>query len=390
MHIQLLPATLPPERSLTPTIPRIDLAPGQRVTATVLSPDLDGRSMLALAGREAASRTPLPFPPGTRLLLEVVESAGDEPHMRLVEPRQGQPVPPVSSTGYGYAAAVLAATGATPAVTEAARALAGWLPVLVSRGLLTPAQAAALGQQLGPLAATARDAAAPGETRSMPDSELARHLADALATRLARDPSLLEARLAYAARHAPSTTDQQAVDDLRGRLAALARSLADPPADAALEGARASVRQVQDALLAEQARTAAHLVRDGVLDLRVPMALGAHDVDVHLRTGEAPDAPPGAGEAGGRRVQLDLTLEGLGRIQVRLDAFGPHLRAELVTEQAAAADAIERRLADLVRALTSAGFSEVSTRVAIDPVRVVSADTPFDVPPEGSIVNVDA
>ena len=61
-----------------------------------------------------------------------------------------------------------------------------------------------------------------------------------------------------------------------------------------------------------------------------------------------------------------------------------------MTEQAAAADAIERRLADLVRALTSAGFSEVSTRVAIDPVRVVSADTPFDVPPEGSIVNVDA
>jgi hypothetical protein len=89
-------------------------------------------------------------------------------------------------------------------------------------------------------------------------------------------------------------------------------------------------------------------------------------------------------------VQLDLDLDGLGRVQVRVDAAGGTVRTELVTERATAADAIEGGLDELSDALSHAGFRDVLTRVVIDPIRIAGADTPLDLPPEGSIVNVDA
>jgi hypothetical protein len=128
-----------------------------------------------------------------------------------------------------------------------------------------------------------------------------------------------------------------------------------------------------------------------VLDLRVPVVVSERQLGLRLRIGRALDDEPGeGGRPRTHHVQLDVTLDGLGRIQVRLDASGPHLRAELVTERPAAADAIELGLAGLTRALGAAGFAEIYTRVAIDPVRVAAGDAPLELPPEGSIVNVDA
>lgn len=390
MHIQLLPATLPPERALTPAIPRVDMTPGQRVTAIVLSPDLEGRSMLAFAGREMPTRTPVPFPPGTRLLLEVVDASRDAPAVRIVEPRP-TPAAPVSAVTYGYAAAVLAAESA--GLLGAARgAVAQWLPVLVSRGILTPAQAASLGQDLGPLVPR-RHPGGPerrGERREDPPQPQA--LADALATRLARDPALLEARVAAVLRHrgGDGAADLLVAQDLRGRLAQLLQALPTGPGDTELAEVRDGVTRLQAALLAEQARSAAHFAREGSVDLRLPLALGTQDVDVRVRVGDAPDGDAAPGGADGRRVQLDLDLEGLGRVLVRLEAAGGAVRTELLTERASAADAIELGLDQLTTALTAAGFDQVLTRVAIDPVRVAAADAPLELPPEGSIVNVDA
>src|SRR5690606_6132676 len=115
MHIQLLPPTLPPHRPLSPETPRVALTPGMRVTAVVLSPDLEGRSMLAFAGRELASNSPLPFPPGSRVVLEVTTVDGDVPRMRVVPDEGAMAGGPVAVATYGYAAAVLAAQiGADP------------------------------------------------------------------------------------------------------------------------------------------------------------------------------------------------------------------------------------------------------------------------------------
>lgn len=390
MHIQLLPATLPPERTLTPAIPRVDMTPGQRVTALVLSPDVEGRSMLAFAGREMPTRTPLPFPPGTRLLLEVVDTSREAPAVRIVEPRP-MPAPPVSAVTYGYAAAVLAAEAAG-GLAAARGVVAQWLPLLVSRALLTPAQAASLEQDLGPVVPRRHPGGGErrGERREDPPQPQA--LADALATRLARDPALLEARLAAVLRHggADGAADQLMAQDLRGRLAQLLQGLRGESADAQLAEVRDGVTRLQAALLAEQARSAAHFAREGSIDLRLPLALGTHDVEVRVRVDDAPDGDAARDGPSGRRVQLDLDLEGLGRVQVRLEAAGATVRTELLTERAAAADAIELELDQLTTALTAAGFEQVLTRVGIDPVRVAAADAPLDLPPEGSILNVDA
>lgn len=389
MHIQLLPATLPPERTLTPAIPRVDMTPGQRVTALVLSPDLDGRSMLAFAGRELPTRTPLPFPPGTRLLLEVVDASSEAPAVRIVEPRP-TPMPAVSPVTYGYAAAVLSAEAAG-ALAAARGAVAQWLPMLVARGILTAAQAASLGHDLGPVVPRRHPGGPDRRSERRDDPPQPQALADGLATRLAREPALLEARMAAALRHGggSDTADQLVDQDLRGRLAQLIKALSAGPTDTALAEARESVTRLQAALLAEQARTAAHFARDGIVDLHMPLALGAQDVDVRMRVGDAPERDGTDGQ-GGRRVQLDLDLEGLGRLQVRLDAAGGAVRTEIVTERASAADAIELGLDELTTALAGAGFDEVLTRVVIDPVRVAAGAPPLELPPEGSIVNVDA
>ena len=388
MHIQLLPSVRPPERPFSSGVPRVELLPGQRVMATVLSADADGRPRLAFAGREAASRTPLPFAPGTRLLLEVIESSTDEPHLRVVEPGRG-PLPPVSSASYGYAAAVLAARTAID-LSPTVAALLQWLPLLVARGVLTQAQAAALWRDLAPVGARPQSPEG-GGAGGQADLEAEGHaLADALATRLAREPALLEARLANVQRQDGDASALLA-GDVRARLARLVLALSEAGTDDRGQAARAAVERVQAGLLADQARVAGHLARDGVLDLRFPVVVGERDIDLRLRVGDAPD---GDAASGGRRdalhVQLNLTLDGLGHVQVSLDTSGPHLRAELVTERASAADAIERGLADLTAALGAAGFSDVFTRVAIDPVRVAACDRPLDLPPDGSIVNVEA
>lgn len=398
MHIQLLPPTLPPQRPLSPETPRVALTPGQRVTATVLSPDLEGRSMIAFAGRELASRSPLPFPPGSRVVLEVMTVDGDVPQMRVVPDEGAMARGPVAVATYGYAAAVLAAAmGGNPSV--AAQAVMRWLPMLVARGLLTPEQARQLTGDLGRLPIPAR----PGGGDVSQGALTPQAVADALAARAAADPAGFEARLAAALRRFGAEQGAAQVDELiaqssRGRLAALAARVAAHAASASggdieVAAARAALEQLQHALLSEQARVAAHYARDGVVSLRVPLEVDGQDVDVHLQVEEHPTSSGDADEPTspqGRRLRLDVELATLGRVQAHLVATGSEVRVELLTERPAAADSLEEGLSALSVALTEAGFRDVLARVAIDPVRVAAGDPPLELPPEGSIVSVDA
>lgn len=290
------------------------------------------------------------------------------------------PRAPVSSVAYAMATAVLAADDAT-VDPQAAAKLEAWVPRLVAAGLLSPEEGRALHRALLPLPVQGADPA---------QSSVARQLAEALASRVADGGAFLERRLAASAQGARRQDD--VAGDLRLRLAALASVLTDAPA--ALAEARDAVRDLQHALLVEQARVAAHFAEDGVLDLRMRLAQPSGvEVPLHLRIGrEAPGEDDDVAEdrMPWRRVTLALTLEGLGAVQVQLLATRDgRLQTEFVVAGEDAADRIEADLADLTGALDAAGFAQVLSRVVVDPVRAAAPETLPELPSH-AIVDVQA
>ena len=210
----------------------------------------------------------------------------------------------------------------------------------------------------------------------------------AIADRVADGGVLLERRLADAARHAGTDARAAAGNDLRARLAGLSHLLQRPPAG--LEGARDTVAGLQAALLAEQARTAAHFASGGVVDVRVPVRAEAGKADVQVRMRierDAAERAEGGDPTPWRQVQLDLALDGLGRVQVRLGVRASQLRAEFLVEQPGSADRIEAGLVDLGTALERAGFAQVLSRVVVDPVAVCAPDALPDLPGQHTILD---
>jgi hypothetical protein len=385
VFILLLPPVLPPERPLSPSGPRIELTPGLRVTATVLLPDLDGRSMLHFAGRDVASHIPLPFPAGTKLPLEVLEG-GESPTVRVLGPAgTAPPQTPVSARTYGLAAAVLAARvgGDLDAATAA---LMPWLPVLVSSGVLSAPAAGSLHAALAP--SVAAPAGGPAAGQGLPEAPA---LAGALADQLTHRGLWLERQLAEALRQGQTDLPASPGPDLRRQLATLARTLEQQEGGGDQAPVRTALAAVQQALLAEQARTAAHFAADGTMDVRLPLLLAGQQVTVRLRIGS--DDAPASGEHAAPRgwaIRLDVQLTDVGRVQVVL-GWTPHqIRAEFFTETAAAADRMDAALADLTAALTTAGYARVLARVTVDPVRLFTDDDLPDLPPEGTILSADA
>jgi flagellar hook-length control protein FliK len=90
-----------------------------------------------------------------------------------------------------------------------------------------------------------------------------------------------------------------------------------------------------------------------------------------------------------RQVRLDLALETLGRVHVRIGLAASQVQVEFLVEQAGAADRIEAGLGELSSALEGAGFAQVLSLVVLDPV---TAGAPDDLPelPRGAIVDADA
>lgn len=391
MQITLLPPLLPSEGVVAIRGATQPFTPGSRILATVAT-GLDGGTLLSLGGRHLPTSSALPYPPGTVLRLEVM-AGGAQPLLRLVavEP-SAEPVteagdaappagPPVSATTYGLAAAVLAAREG-PDVRSAAVAVARWMPALVASGLLTAPQAEVLWKALAPVPvpAAARDGAPVTEA-----------VARALADRVANGGLMLERRLAHVVAQNRPDAARAAADDVRSRLAVLAQRLQQAPPG--LEPAHQAVSGLQDAMLAEQARVAAHLARDGVVDVRIPLQIEGQAAEMRLRmqiqrdpetpSGEDPSAP-------WRQVRIDLVLEGLGRVQVRLAVMPAQVRAEFFVEHARTADRIETGLARLTTALEGAGFAQVLSRVIVDPVRVCAPDDLPDLPPQHTIVDARA
>ncbi len=79
-------------------------------------------------------------------------------------------------------------------------------------------------------------------------------------------------------------------------------------------------------------------------------------------------------------MRLDLALDGLGRVQVRLGVLASRVRAEFLVEHPESADRIEAGLVDLGAALEGAGFAQVLSRVVVDPVTVCAPDDLPDLP----------
>ncbi len=392
MQITLLPPLLPTEGAVPVRTGGGTFTPGMRIVATVLVARAGSGTLLSLHGREVQTRSPLPHPPGTTLQLEVV-AGGSQPLLRLVgaettatlgqPPRPLDAALPISPTTYGLAAAVFAARGGAD-LRAATSAMAQWIPQLIARGLLGTQEGEALQRMLDPIRVPLPPLGTPEAARA---SEA---LARALASRLAEGGVLLERHLAGVVRHASAGAEQLAARNLRARLSVLADALSDVPHG--LEPAQEAVGRLQEALLAEQARAAAHLARDGVLDLRVPLQ-GADTPETSLRMRVEKDAPDDDAEPDAtpwRRVVLNLACEGLGHVHVRLALAGDQLRAEFAVEEGSAADRIDAGLIDLTQALEAAGFSHVLSRVVVDPVRARAPDDMPELPDQHSIVDAQA
>jgi hypothetical protein len=393
MQITLLPALLSSDSVVSVPAVHQAFTPGGRLLATVLGAGLEGGTLLSLGGREVLTGSSLPYPPGTSLHLEVIEG-GRQPSLRVVStavavtgPESGAAPahaegPPVSAVTYGMAAAVLAARGGAD-LRSAASAFANWVPALVSSGVLTAAQADALLERLAPVRVPAASSATPDGARAMEAA------ARAIAERIGEGGLLLERRLADVVRGAGPGARLAA--DLRSRLALVAHLLEQTAPG--LTGARDAVSRFQEALLAEQARTAAHLASGAVVDLRLPLQGPQHDTEMGVRMRIKRDADDAAGEEATspwRQVQLDLEIDGLGRIQVRLGVIASQVRAEFFVEHAGAADQIEAGLADLGASLEGAGFARVLSRVVVDPVRACEPDQLPDLPVQHSILDTRA
>ncbi len=389
MQITLLPPLLPTDGVTSVPTASAVFTPGARIEATVLSTGREGGTLLSLAGREMPTGGTLPYPPGTTLRLEVVQG-GEQPLLRLVSveadvaavspardplPPPAAAGPPVSAVTYGLAAAVLAARDGSD-VRAAALAVAQWIPVLVASGLLSDAQGESMQKALAPVPVFVEQVGTPEGTRA------AATAARAIADRVADGGLLLERRLAEVVRQARPETMAAAASDLRSRLAAVAHLLQqDTPKG--LEGARDALTALQEALLADQARAAAHLARAGVVDVRVPLQVDGHEAEMRLRMRverEAPDRGGDEDRTPWRQVRLDLALEGLGRVQVRLGVLASQVRAEFLVEHAESADLIEAGLVDLGTALEGAGFAQVLSRVVVDPVTVCAPEDLPDLP----------
>ena len=395
MQITLLPPLLPSDGVTSVARTQQAFTPGQRLLATVASTGLEGGTLLLLGGREVPAGGTLPYPAGTTLQLEVVEG-GPQPLLRLVSAEApavkadaaelAAPAPagpPVSAVTYGLAAAVLAARAGAD-VRGAAAAVARWVPAMVAAGVLTPAQGEALARALAPVSVKgyAGDPGGPGGAESV---------ARAIAERVSDGGLMLERRLGELVRHGNATVRAAAAADVRSRLAVAAHLLAQ--ASPGLEGARQAVTDLQDAMLAEQARAAAHLAHDGVVDVRVPLQVADREAELRLRMRIQREAPGSRDDDDAfpwRQVRLDVSLEGLGRVQVRVGVVEREVRTEFFVEDAAAADRIDAGLVDLDVALERAGFAEVLSRVVVDPVRVCAPDDLPDLPSQRSILDTRA
>jgi len=75
---------------------------------------------------------------------------------------------------------------------------------------------------------------------------------------------------------------------------------------------------------------------------------------------------------------------------VTVGVVDAQVRTEFFVEDAKAADRVDARLGDLDVALERAGFAEVLSRVAVDPVRVCAPDDLPGVPSQRGILDTRA
>ncbi len=127
--------------------------------------------------------------------------------------------------------------------------------------------------------------------------------------------------------------------------------------------------------------------------MHVPLQWPEAREETLLRLRVSRDAPDTSREEDAtpwRRARLDVGLEGFGRVQVRLGVQDGEVRAAFVVECPDSADRIEAGLPELVAALERAGFSQVATRVVVDPVHACEPEDLPDLPTQPSIVDARA
>jgi hypothetical protein len=395
----------------------LQLAPGDRLAARVAAQLPDGRLQLELKGQTVDARTSVALAAGQVIDVEVA-GVGAEVLLRVVG---GAPVVSEQALALG----VLAAAGRP-----------GTAQVPVDAGVLLRALDAEVVDLEPQQRADFLRLLAPVRAGDPPDA-----LAGAIRHVLENGGLLFESRLRAWLGQAPAGASPGTASpalppgvasDIKVLLGLLGRALgtsspvstggpgllgpapAEAPADALLDqaaelldrelatiggsdrAARESLRlehgRLRDEVLARQVETAFHWVRDGTLDVRLPLAFADGSTTARLRFLRG----VGERDAGGRNrptgdfsFDFALRLPDLGEIRARVTWFSRQLQVGFFVERPDTAALVSANLTSLTRALERTGFDRVAAEVTVDATRcrLDELDSPGP-PSRGSILDV--
>jgi hypothetical protein len=331
---------------------------GRPLVLTIVAFQGGDRWLAQVGERHLTVSTTLQLAPGDRLEVEAASREGvTDFRLRGMAARFDQS---------RYDAAVLQHAGGTlTPVTLAPRTerLLALVDALLALASGSPAG------EIATLAGRIADRLQPLDPRQGPAA-----MADRLRAQLQHGGLLLEPQLAQ-------ELDQQGLAAIPGRdLRALAARLAARLSSASSEASRPpSAAALSDALqsltsdtLARQLDLALQWLRDGALQLRLPVTVGGEDRQVEFLVRARRESTATNRRRSARKQALDVQVDvpALGRLRARVRWLGSHLSTVLHVERAEVADLVRAEVASLAAGLKQAGFRTVATRIVVDPAVV--------------------
>ncbi len=174
--------------------------------------------------------------------------------------------------------------------------------------------------------------------------------------------------------------------ELQGRLIEL-----DQPSDltAIWKMAGELKAALADQLLAKQADTALHWLRDGSFEAVIPIQYQLFQSPARIRFQIDPEGRKSGGKDRPTTVDIRLELPGWGKVEAWARWFEKQIDVKLYLEEAGIASVLEKHASELSAELRESGFRQVTVEVRADPVRLYKKElTPERVVLEGKLLSV--
>lgn len=144
-----------------------------------------------------------------------------------------------------------------------------------------------------------------------------------------------------------------------------------------------------DQLLARQADTALHWLRDGSFEAVIPLQYQLFQSSARIRFQMDPEGRKSGEKNRPTTVDIRLELPGWGKVEAWARWFEKQIDIKLYLEDAGIASILERHSGELSAELQESGFRQVNVEVRADPVRLYKKElTPERVVPEGKLLSI--